>query len=192
MVRGLALLAAAIAVCVPVSASELLAAWPRVFEVHTWSSANFDYAYFCFDYGAGDSDAFGSPPGPPVWHDGESGSYAFDAGYSQFGRLAAGLTDGQVGAMIGMCWLVDIPDPSGGTLFGFGAGDVESHILGHYPDLVGYAIDQIVLQVHSFSMTQGNGMLDVEAAITWEIWGTPVPEPASAMALAMGLLLRRR
>jgi hypothetical protein len=143
---------------------------------------------------------FRSPSTPSVfellgreayWQDGASGSYDFGVGNSpEFSQLSQLVTNG-LDDEISLLWYNDFYG-SGGIMwpesqFGFGN-----------PDLAGNQIDFIRLVVHDLSIQPysdppyGEG-LQWNAHITWEFWGIPLPEPASALLLLCGsILLRRR
>lgn len=127
------------------------------------------------------------------WEDGDSGVADFtletDSGFSGFADLATnGIDD----------WLVDlILFPDGG---GSGGGAPESVRLGTSPDLIGYQLDVVRLIVHDVTIEpwspKDSPELDgtrVLAHLTYEFYGTVIPEPATLSLLAAGAayLLRR-
>ena len=103
------------------------------------------------------------------WADGATGSVDFNAiNEPEFSEVQAHLTNG-INEEIYL-YLKHI----------YGCGSSESNWLGVNPDLVGYHIEFMRLIVHSLSITPGSPVNLIDAYITWEIWGTILPEVISA------------
>jgi hypothetical protein len=124
------------------------------------------------------------------WQDQSSGSYDFNSGNSpEFADLVQILTNGIDDEIV---LLTHIEFYGGG-----GEGMLESEWGFGNPDLAGNQIDFIRLVVHDLSIQPysnppyGEG-LQWNSHITWEFWGTPLPEPASAFLLLCGSALFRR
>ena len=145
---------------------------------------------------------FVSPVEPPpglalvgreaYWQDGASGSYDFSVDSSGEAAALASLVTNGYDDEIGLLTYNEFYGSQGSAAlesqWGFGN-----------PDLAGNQIDFIRLVVHDLTIQPyddgppfGEG-LEWNGHITWEFWGTPVPEPASAMLLFLTatLLLRR-
>jgi hypothetical protein len=125
------------------------------------------------------------------WADGSSGSYDFsEANSPEFVDFVQLVTNGLDDEISLLTWN-DFYGGSGhmGTESAWGFGD---------PDLAGNQIDFIRLVVHDLTAQPynpgppaGDG-LQWNGHITWEFWGTPLPEPAAALPLLMASLLLRR
>lgn len=126
-----------------------------------------------------------------TWPDNDSGNFDFTSVNSnEFLQLSFIVTNG-VDDDLG--FLIRTPD---GNLGGGHSGTESSFGLGT-PDLVGNQIDFIRLVVHDLSIQPfmspfaGEG-IQWDAHITWEFWGTPIPEPATVCLLALGALILRK
>jgi hypothetical protein len=125
------------------------------------------------------------------WQDGAFGSYDFTSSNSpEFSDLVQILTNG-IDNEISVLTYNDFYGGSGfiGNESAWGFGN---------PDLAGNQIDFIRLVVHDLTIQPYNpgppfgGGLQWNGHITWEFWGTPLPEPASAFLLLCGSALFRR
>jgi len=132
-----------------------------------------------------------SPPfGPPVdpnvgvgvgvvWQNGQTGAAEFTSlTDSYFDSFAQHATDG-VDDWIG------IYTPWGGFL------QRESEVFGHTPDLGGFELDSVRLIVHDLSfepLPKLDGS-EIFWDVTYEFYGTPVPEPTALGYFVTGLLL---
>lgn len=135
-------------------------------------------------------DVLGSRVGMGVfWEDGESGVVDFtpetDNGFLGFADLATnGIND----------WLIDLIIFPGGS--GGGGGAPESVRLGTSPDLIDYQLDVIRLVVHDVTIEQfspkNNPDLEgtrVLGHLTYEFYGTVVPEPTTITVLGASLVI---
>ncbi len=113
-----------------------------------------------------------------LWGDGETGTVDFDADNDpHFDAAALLLTNG-------------VDDELTFFAGGGGSGRLESMWGFGTPDLVGYEVETIRLIVHSaeihpwFHDEFGEGR-EWSFDITWQFYGTPVPEPGTAALLLM-------
>lgn len=130
--------------------------------------------------------------GQQYWAVGDTGAYDFTPTNTQnFEDFASLLTDGQDEFILEYLY---VEDCGGGNM----GGDSESSRLGGAPDLIGNNLDFIRLVVNNITSEPFDPPCDCgpgtrfDADITWQFWGTPVPEPAAAILLAAPLLLARR
>ncbi len=123
-----------------------------------------------------------------LWDDGDSGTVDFTSETDpNFDTFVAGLTNG-VDDFISV--LVEWPDQGGG-----GGGATESSWGFGSPDLFGYEIDLILLTVHDVQIDpwMQDGFY-AEVDLTYEFYGSLIPEPTTLTLLAVGVvgILRRR
>lgn len=111
------------------------------------------------------------------WNDDDSGSVDFTAANTPlFAPFVSWITNGLDDEIVFMTF-----NQFGG---GTGGGGLESEIGMGLPDLVGNQIDRIRLVVNELSIEPyslppiGDG-LQWEANLTWEFWGSPIPEPST-------------
>ena len=125
------------------------------------------------------------------WEDGETGQFDFSASNSPaFDEFAQLVSDGQDDFIVSL-----------GYAEGCGGGGpsfTESEMLGGLPDLAGLQLDFVRLIVHDLTVEPyvppcdcGPGT-QFDANITWQFWGTPIPEPAAASLILIVLLAARR
>jgi len=115
------------------------------------------------------------------WQNGETGQFDFTPGNSEptFGEFSQLVTDGQDD------YIVSLGYTCGG---GGGLGYLESTMLGGNPDLAGSQLDFARLIVHDlvverFLSPYGGIGVEFDAHITYEFWGSPVPEPSAFAVL---------
>ena len=139
------------------------------------------------------------PPYSPVeygrglrlWNEGDSGHFDITPGNEpRFADLAAVLTDGDVD----MIWFLNVMDTRDPIGVG-GSGRPESAFCPSAGDLAGNQLDFVRLYVSNVDIE----ILDPQtrwvawtADVTYEFWGTPLPEPATILLLVMTSLLRSR
>lgn len=131
--------------------------------------------------------SFGLGLGSDVfWRDGDQGSFVFTpSNDGAFAGFASHASDG-----IGDYFMLSTRFPSGG---GNGNLGTETELFGMAPDLVGYNLDFVRLIVQDISLTPWvpdpidhpdiQGFL-FETRLTYEFYGSPIPEPAT---LTLGL-----
>ena len=113
----------------------------------------------------------------PLWTHGDSGTYVFHAGDGpDFWNTAELLTNG----IDDTTFLISYVGGYGGG----GSGGPESLVFGTNPDLIGNQIDYIRLTVRDVYIEPYGGNVYTGAHVTYEIWGQPIPEPAT-----LGLIL---
>lgn len=130
--------------------------------------------------------------GQQYWAAGAAGIYDFAPTNTQnFAEFASLLTDGQDDFLLEYLY---VEDCGGGNI----GGDSESSRLGGVPDLIGNNLEFIRLIVHDIAVDPydppcecGPGT-QFDADITWQFWGTPVPEPATLGLLSFAIILNRR
>ena len=124
------------------------------------------------------------------WNDGESGSYDITPGNEPaFGDLALSLTNGADDQFM----LLSRIQGTGGD---GGVGGPESLFFPSGHDLAGNQLDFVrldVSNVHIWTIDPDLQWRGWSADVTYEFWGEPIPEPATAASLLLALipLLRR-
>lgn len=115
-----------------------------------------------------------------LWEAGQKGSIEFseatDPAFAMFAQIATNGVDDVV--RDGVIW--HHPDGSGGTL----AENLESLLYKGNPDLIGYHLQSIRLTVHDvafgpYVFPSGRDGLYVDYHLTYEFYGTPIPEPTT-------------
>ncbi len=126
------------------------------------------------------------------WGDGEAGFIDFTPSNSPaFSEFAALVSDGQDDFIVSLGYA----EGCGGG----GPGFMESEMLGGAPDLAGWQLESVRLIVHDITVEAYDPPCDCgpgtrfDANITWEFWGTPVPEPGMLGLLGVvGVGMSRR
>lgn len=178
----------------PTAASQLLA----TFDYNTQGTfaSSQPCTTFTFTIGHKGSHEFGDvilTPWPPpfLWQDGFSGyadlTEALDAPpFFHFTRMVESITDG-----------LDEP------LFFYGSAQncnqilskttfiTESTVLQTSSDLIGNNIDFIRVIINDLQFEQAGATSNFELSASYQFWGTPVPEPAAALLLALPFLAMR-
>ncbi|GMU35167.1 MAG: hypothetical protein AMXMBFR20_30390 [Planctomycetia bacterium] len=127
------------------------------------------------------------------WEDGEVGFFDITPENSEaFSEFAALVSDGHDDFIISLGYA----EECGG---GGGPGFMESEMLGGAPDLAGWQLESVRLVVHNMNVEAYDPPCDCgpatrfDADMTWEFWGTPVPEPRTIGFLSfVGMILLRR
>jgi hypothetical protein len=139
--------------------------------------------YFIVDYGHG----------LRMWNQGDSGQFDISpANEPRFSDLAAILTNG-TDNMIWFLSEMNAADPTNSGVGGCGGPESIVFPTGH--DLAGNQLDFIRLYVANVNIEVLNPethWVAWTADVTYEFWGTPLPEPAMAMPLLCASLLLRR
>ena len=118
-----------------------------------------------------------------MWGDGEQGSFDMrDETVAMFDQFAALASDGVDGRYMSGAALV-------GAL-GRGRTGPESELFGHSPDLVGFRLELVRLTVQEldiipFEIDQLDGF-EFTYDITYEFFGTVIPEPTTLILLLVG------
>lgn len=122
------------------------------------------------------------------WGNGESGVLEFTSATDPgFDDLASFVTDGIDDSLVVFWNWRD-----GGAYEGYGLR--ESQRFGLESDLVGNDIDLIRLTVHEVSLDPlGGDLVSVQTHVTYDFYGSPIPEPATLVLLMAGfpVLMRR-
>ncbi|GMU26354.1 MAG: hypothetical protein AMXMBFR16_12590 [Candidatus Uhrbacteria bacterium] len=122
------------------------------------------------------------------WFDGQPGSVVLNASNdSNFLAMAERLTDGLDEELFSMLF-------AGSS--GVGSPQSESVQHGIAPDLIGNEIEYIRLNVNEISIVpfihpQIGPRIQINASVSYEFWGTPVPEPTTLTLLFVAAILRR-
>ncbi|MBN1796067.1 MAG: PEP-CTERM sorting domain-containing protein [Sedimentisphaerales bacterium] len=131
------------------------------------------------------SGIFGDIGDGTSWHNSDRGYCDFNADNTpDFDTFTSYLTDGLDFTLSSSVYVV-------------GGGTNETGIsesawgLGN-PDLFGYQIDFIRLQVHSTSLSQDGYWVDYGGNITWEFYGASTPEPSSLLLVGLGAASLRK
>lgn len=120
-----------------------------------------------------------------LWDDGDSGTVDFTSTTDPgFDSVVTGLTNGVDDYLF---FITIWPNEGGG-----GGGGRESEFGFGSPDFVGYEIDRIRLIVHAVQIEPGEDGYFADVEVTYEFYGSPIPEPSVIMLLAFGgsVLLR--
>ncbi|RIK62297.1 MAG: hypothetical protein DCC65_17615 [Planctomycetota bacterium] len=124
--------------------------------------------------------------GLKYWDDESSGSFDFTPqnsfGFDEFAMLLSDGSDDYLLLLTGIQ----------GCLTGTGNGNNESAWLQIAPDLLGNEIEYVRLIAENIEVTPSSDGISWRADLTYQFWGTPVPEPASLIILALPLALSRR
>lgn len=135
-----------------------------------------------------ESEGLSAALGPGItWGQSDSGSVEFNTGnsaqFAVFANIAANGVDDIV--RDGVFWPADI---GGGGVF---AENRESLLYDRTIDLVGFRLESVRLTVHGvefgpYVFPNGADGLFVDYDVTYEFYGTPIPEPLSAALLLVG------
>ena len=177
--------------CVPRAFSSQLI-WTYHYEVQGQVAAATDCNNFTFTIGHSGSHELGDvllTPWPPPfqWQDGFVGSFDFDTSFDQppfnhFSRMATSITDGISERMFfqGDVWdCIQALPPSPYIM--------ESTIFQSPTDLVGNTIDLIRLRIDGLHLENSGSQTLFDLPVTYEFWGSPVPEPAALVPLLLGI-----
>jgi hypothetical protein len=126
----------------------------------------------------------------PEWEPNSSGVFDFTPAMTGFSAVRALWTDGQPGVVYMNCTFHVSPNSSGYI----SQSRSESRFFAKPTDWSGYQIDFVRLHLNQLTWTwnPATGYNQVLVDTTWEVWGQPVPEPASALLALVGLTALRR
>jgi hypothetical protein len=164
--------------------------WTYHYEVQGQFSAANDCNNFTFTIGHSGSHELGDvllTPWPPPfqWQDGYAGLYDFDSSFDQppfnyFSQMATSITDGINESMFfkGSVWNCNQKFPPSPYIS-------ESSVFQSPTDLVGNNIDLIRLRIDGLHLQSSGAQTQFDLPVTYEFWGSPLPEPMSGASLAL-------
>ena len=125
----------------------------------------------------------------PYLHEGESATYDLTpAAAENFAAFAALLTNGQDDRISWVAEYLSTP-----SFYGmYWKEGPESRCGLGAPDLAGNQLDFVRITATDIHFVPHGQYCETQFKTTYEFWGTPLPEPASAALLACGVLLLRR
>jgi hypothetical protein len=127
--------------------------------------------------------------GLAAWNDGESGSYEITPSNEPlWNEFSASLTNGLDDQLL---LLTEIRSSEGAG----GCGGLESWFFPTGHDLAGNQLDFVrldVSNVHIWTIDPAVQWQGWTADVTYEFWGTPLPEPATTLPILLAALLWRR
>jgi hypothetical protein len=126
-------------------------------------------------------------PESPWWYDGQSGSFDLTpATATNFDAFADAITDGQDHNLYLVEFVASADDVYTAQTGDYGA---ESDVLDAAPDLVGYDVTRIHVNVSNVDFfTDSEGWKHCEALLSWQFYGIPVPEPTMLALLGLGVM----